>query len=91
MGKWLIPNRLSKEELKTKLFELNREYSGKVFKHKNGETYFMSKFSVLNHKGIAEYAVIYYPINMVNIHVDYEMPFNRPATEFFEEGRYTLI
>lgn len=78
---YVLTERLQPEELREKLHNLNKGFSGYKLRHKGGDWYQILGFSVLNHNGIAEYLVDY-----VNVeHPD--IPHRRPVSEFFD-GRF---
>ena len=87
---WIIERRLSNKEIDEKLKELNDMYAGRlVVLNKNGDNYRITHFSILNHSGMAEYAVNYHPYCKVN---ERDYPTNkhtRSAREFFD-GRYSF-
>lgn len=87
--KWVISERLSHEEIKAKLRELDEQYSGKIVRHtKTNGLYRIWYFSVLNQNGTAEIAVNYHPYDLTESDI-FEVKFTRPAREFFD-GRFVL-
>lgn len=88
---WRIDNRLFQEELIAKLDEYNDDYAGRIIVlGKNGEQYYISHFSVLNHNGLAEYAVNYHPFSPNQKQKYHKIINTIPASDFFD-GRFSFL
>ena|SRR6185312_13810436 len=83
-----IFERLPENELRVKLYTLNKKYSGKLIEHiKSDKWYRISHLSILNHDGVAEYAVNYHPYHEDTGTDASDIKYTRPAREFFD-GRF---
>ena len=89
-NQYQIDGRLSYEQIENELRERDKAYAGRiVVLVKNGEAYRIERWSILNHNGIAEYAVHYHPVDLITNRDFTNVKHTRPARELFD-GRFLL-